>query len=41
MKYHSTLVKEFLEKHGSEYHSVKDITPEDGTTEWAARDLSL
>jgi procollagen-lysine,2-oxoglutarate 5-dioxygenase len=41
VKYHSSHVKEFVEKHGSEYRSVKEIKPEDGTTEWAARDLSL
>lgn len=41
MEYHSNLVAEFVEKHGAEYSSVKQIKPEDGTTEHTARDLSL
>jgi len=41
MKYHVNHVSEFIESHQSEYLSVKQIKPEDGTTEWAARDLSL
>ncbi|XP_015835811.1 procollagen-lysine,2-oxoglutarate 5-dioxygenase isoform X2 [Tribolium castaneum] len=41
MKFHSKHITDFIEKHGSEYRSVKDIKPDDGTTEWAARDLSL
>lgn len=41
MKYHSQHVLDFIEKYGSEYRSIKEIKPEDGTTEWAARDLSL
>ncbi|KAJ8961212.1 hypothetical protein NQ318_008895 [Aromia moschata] len=41
MKYHSGHVKNFTEKYGAEYLSVKHITPEDGTAEWRARDLSL
>ncbi|XP_066261630.1 procollagen-lysine,2-oxoglutarate 5-dioxygenase [Euwallacea similis] len=41
VKFHSNQVNEFVEAHGSEYSSVKQIKPEDGTTEWAARDLSL
>ncbi|KAJ8973614.1 hypothetical protein NQ317_003244 [Molorchus minor] len=40
-KYHAIHVKNFTEKYGSEYISVKQITPEDGTAEWTARDLSL
>ncbi|XP_018576476.1 procollagen-lysine,2-oxoglutarate 5-dioxygenase 3, partial [Anoplophora glabripennis] len=40
-KYHAVHVKNFTEKYGNKYLSVKQITPEDGTTEWAARDLSL
>lgn len=41
MKYHVGHVKNFTEKHGKEYLSVKQITPDDGTPEWTARDLSL
>ncbi|XP_050309615.1 procollagen-lysine,2-oxoglutarate 5-dioxygenase isoform X2 [Anthonomus grandis grandis] len=41
MKYHTNQVNRFIEAHGAEYLSVKQIKPEDGTTEWAARDLSL
>ncbi|XP_019873641.2 procollagen-lysine,2-oxoglutarate 5-dioxygenase isoform X2 [Aethina tumida] len=41
MDYHANLVAEFVEKHGAEYSSVKQIKPEDGTTEHTARDLSL
>lgn len=41
VKYHAIHVKNFTEKYGKEYLSLKQITPEDGTTEWAARDLSL
>ncbi|RZB40645.1 procollagen-lysine,2-oxoglutarate 5-dioxygenase 1, partial [Asbolus verrucosus] len=40
-KYHSKHVKDFLDKHGHEYQSFKEIKPEDGSTEWVARDLSL
>ncbi|KAJ8961211.1 hypothetical protein NQ318_008894 [Aromia moschata] len=40
-QYHSGHVKNFTEKYGTEYLSVKQITPEDGTAEWRARDLSL
>ncbi|XP_060516799.1 procollagen-lysine,2-oxoglutarate 5-dioxygenase isoform X2 [Cylas formicarius] len=41
MKYHSDHVKNFTDQFGSEYSSVKQIKPEDGSTEWNARDLSL
>lgn len=41
MKYHSVHVKNFTEKFGSEYLSLKEIKPEDGSPEWSARDLSL
>ncbi|ENN77266.1 hypothetical protein YQE_06094, partial [Dendroctonus ponderosae] len=41
IKYHASLINTFVETHGTEYLSVKQIKPEDGTTEWAARDLSL
>ncbi|XP_065162876.1 procollagen-lysine,2-oxoglutarate 5-dioxygenase isoform X2 [Atheta coriaria] len=40
-KYHNKLIEEFSEKHKDEYLSFKQITPEDGTNEWTARDLSL
>nr|XP_023029790.1 procollagen-lysine,2-oxoglutarate 5-dioxygenase 1 [Leptinotarsa decemlineata] len=41
MKYHSDLVKNFTDKYSKEYVSFKQITSEDGTPEWKARDLSL
>ncbi|KAJ8912130.1 hypothetical protein NQ315_013219 [Exocentrus adspersus] len=41
VKYHKDHVKNFTEKYGNQYLSLKQITPEDGTAEWAARDLSL
>lgn len=31
----------FLSEFGSEYASVKQISPDDGTNEWAARNLAL
>ncbi|KRT80915.1 hypothetical protein AMK59_4922 [Oryctes borbonicus] len=41
VKYHKTHINEFLAKYKKDYLSVKEITPEDGTSEWSARDLSL
>uniref|UniRef100_A0A6P7FY86 procollagen-lysine 5-dioxygenase n=1 Tax=Diabrotica virgifera virgifera TaxID=50390 RepID=A0A6P7FY86_DIAVI len=41
VKYHVDIVKDFVDKYSSDYASFKQITPEDGTPEWTARDLSL
>lgn len=41
VKYHIPHVQEFVEGYGSKYLSLKQITPDDGITEWNARDLSL
>lgn len=41
VKYHSEHVKQFIDSHGSEYLSIKQIKPEDETSEWTARDLSM
>lgn len=41
MKYHVNTVNNFIKKHGNEYLTIKQINPDDGTAEWAARDLSL
>ncbi|CAG9823589.1 unnamed protein product [Phaedon cochleariae] len=41
VKYHASLVTRFAEKYDREYPSFKLITPDDGTSEWKARDLSL
>ncbi|XP_076270326.1 procollagen lysyl hydroxylase isoform X2 [Rhynchophorus ferrugineus] len=41
MKYHSSHVENFIQTYGSEYSSVKEIKPEDGSPEWTARDLSV
>lgn len=41
VKYHIPHVKKFVETYGKDYSSLKEIKPEDGTSEWVARDLSL
>ncbi|CAH0558083.1 unnamed protein product [Brassicogethes aeneus] len=41
VQYHSDVVSKFIEEQGVDYLSVKQIKPSDGTTEHAARDLSL
>ncbi|XP_016839853.1 procollagen-lysine,2-oxoglutarate 5-dioxygenase isoform X1 [Nasonia vitripennis] len=39
--YHEKLIDEFVEKHGDEYQSVKQIKPEDEIAEAAARNLAM
>lgn len=39
--YHEKLIDEFVEKYEDEYRSVKQIKPEAGITEAAARDLAM
>lgn len=41
VKYHSDTFNEFVEKHGDDYASMKQIKAEDEISEWNARDLSL
>lgn len=41
VKYHSDTFNEFVEKHGDDYASMKQIKAEDAISEWNARDLSL
>ncbi|GLV38762.1 procollagen lysyl hydroxylase [Carabus blaptoides fortunei] len=41
IKYHAAHIKDFVSKYGSEYASVKQITPDDEINEWSARDLAL
>lgn len=41
VKFHSDHISEFVKECGSEYLSLKQIKPDDETTEWTARDLSL